>query len=60
MGALDRKSLDKQKRFKLKINQFFEIILKQKIIIEYFFTYNNSFQYNDLMLGDGTTKTLII
>ena len=38
MGALDRKSLDKQKRFKLKINQFFEIILKQKQIIEYFFT----------------------
>ena len=37
LGALDRKSLDKQKRFKLKINQFFEIILKQKIIIEYFF-----------------------
>ena len=35
MGALERKSLDKQKRFKLKINQFFEIILKQKIIIEY-------------------------
>ena len=31
MGALERKSLDKQKRFKLKINQFFEIILKQKI-----------------------------
>ena len=38
MGALDIKSLDKQKRFKLKINQIFEIILKQKIIIEYFFT----------------------